>query len=164
MVNIEKRPMRAAQRRFIDEIAALLAPWGMAPSQARTYGYLLLHQEPVTLDRIAADLQMSKVGAWKAARSLEAFGHICRYGEPGSKRALYGPTDRFETPLAKQSALLGALGAVMQDGATTVTSGGAATRLRAMARFYLATRAAIEQAIADLDSAPSAAAKSAKKR
>lgn len=150
MVNIVKRTLSDGERHFIDTIASLLTPWGMAPLMARVYGYLLLNEEPVSLDRIAIDLQISKVGAWKAARALEEFGHVHRYGAPGSKRAYYGPTDSFETPMIKQSTLLAALGRLMQTGASTIASGDAAVRLKKMSRFYLAMRKAMEVTIKEL--------------
>lgn len=160
MVNIKKSGLTQDERHFVGAIASLLAPWGMAVSSGRVYGYLLLHDGPVSLDQIAADLQISKVGAWKAARSLEDFGHVRRHGEPGSKRALYGPTDSFETPMVKQCALLGSLGTLLQSSAPRVAKGGAAARLREMARFYLSLRQAMEATIEELN----AAKKSARKR
>jgi DNA-binding transcriptional regulator GbsR (MarR family) len=44
------------QRRFIEDSARLLVPWGVPQTAARVYGYLLLLPEPVSLDRMTADL------------------------------------------------------------------------------------------------------------
>src|SRR6266702_3529718 len=60
MPNLSKKSLTADKRGFIDEFASLLAPWGMPQTAARLYGYLLLSAVPVSLDRIATDLQVSK--------------------------------------------------------------------------------------------------------
>jgi hypothetical protein len=151
MINIVKRAIRDDQRRFISEIASLLAPWGMPMSSGRVYAYLLLHERPVNLDQIAADLQMSRVTAWKAARNLADFGHVRRHGEPGSKRALYGPTDSFADPMMKQCSLLEALGTVMQSSAPAVAAGKTAARLLEMAHFYLSLGQTMAAAIRRLN-------------
>jgi predicted transcriptional regulator len=163
MINLVKRVARGDQRRFIGEIASLLAPWGMPISSGRVYGYLLLHERPVSLDQIAADLQMSRVTAWKAARNLADFGHVRRYGEPGSKRALYGPTDSFAEPMMKQCSLLEALGNVMQSSAAAVAKGKTAARLQQMAHFYLSLGQTMATAIRRLNSRPARLAASRRK-
>ena len=57
-----------AAGRFIEDAARLLIPWGVPQTAARLYGYLLLCAEPVSLDRITADLEISKSSASVAAR------------------------------------------------------------------------------------------------
>jgi hypothetical protein len=141
----------ADENHFIREIAALLAPWGMPVMAGRVYGYLLLNPAPVSVNQIATDLRTSKVAAWNAARSLEEFGHVRRYGEPGSKRALYGPTGNFDVPMVKQCALLGSLGALLQNSASAIAQGDVASRLQEMARFYLSMRKAMEATIQELN-------------
>ena len=155
MINIVKRAISDDERRFIQEVASLLATWGMPGSAGRVFGYLLLKQSPVSLDQIATDLEMSKVGSWNAARLLERFGHARRYGEPGSKRALYGASDNFGSPLQEQGSLLGALGTLLQNGASTVATGEAAVRLAERGRFYLFLRRAMEAAIQDFNASRS---------
>ncbi len=151
MMNIKRRILRDDEQRFIQEIASLLAPRGLPPTAGRLYGYLLLSPAPVSLDQIAADLEMSKGGAWNAARMLERCGTARRYGQPGSKRALYGPPDDFTAPLSEQSALFGAIGTLLQTGAATVASDDVATRLKAMSQFYLSMRRTMDTTIAELN-------------
>jgi len=98
-----KSSLRDDELWFVDEIAALFAPWGLPPSSGRVYGYLMLCAEPVSVDQIAAALVMSRTGAWNAARVLERFGHVNRYGSPGSKRALYAASDNFAVPFLEQT-------------------------------------------------------------
>ena len=152
-MNIASSGLTDAQRLFIDEFAALLAPCGLPPTSGRLYGYALLHQKPVSLDRIAADLEMSKAGAGNAAKVLERGGHVRRYGEPGSKRALYAATYNYAGILREHVAMWGDLGALLENSASDVTSDQPASRMLEMARFFLAMRSRIHQAIAELQAA-----------
>jgi biotin operon repressor len=149
MVNIGSSGLSEDERRFIDEVAALLAPRGMPTSAGRVYGYVLLNEAPVSLEQIAAQLDMSKGGAWTAAKTLERCGQVRRYGERGSKRALYGPTENYDAAMLEQSALMGAMGALMQESAA-LRSGRVARRLEEMAGFYLGMRETIEAGIREL--------------
>lgn len=150
MLNIPDR-LGDDERRFMDEFAALLAVRGMPLSSGRLYGYLLLQQAPVGLDQIGADLELSKGGAWNAAKVLERCGHVRRYGEPGSKRLLYAATDNYSAPLLEQCALLGQVGALLQSATGTIAKARAGTRLAEMSEFYFSIKRMMEDAIRDLD-------------
>lgn len=150
MLNIPDR-LGDDERRFMDEFAALLALRGMPLSSGRLYGYLLLQQTPVSLEKIGADLELSKGGAWNAAKVLERCGHVRRYGEPGSKRLLYAATDNYAAPLLEQCALLGQVGSLLQTSAGTIAKAQAATRLGEMSDFYFSMKQTMEDAIRDLD-------------
>jgi hypothetical protein len=153
-MNIASSRLTDDQRIFIEEYAALLAPWGLPPASGRVCGYTLLQQKPVSLDQIAADLEMSKAGAWNAAKVLERCGHVRRYGEPGSKRAMYAASHNYASILAEHCAMWGDMGALLQNSASTVATGAAADRLQEMGRFFVALRARIEQAIGELKAEP----------
>ena len=127
-----------AALQFVEQFAALLAPWGLPPAAGRVYGYLILKQQPVSVDDIAADLSMSRVGAWNSAKSLESFGHVRRSGVTGSKKALYSPSDNFAEPLLKEAALMGSLGSLLQTCASDVATADAAPAIRERATFYSA--------------------------
>ena len=142
-------PLHAFEQCFIDQFANLLSPWGLPMSSGRVNAYLLLKSEPVSVNQIAVDLQMSKVSAWKAARSLAEFGHVRRYGEPGSKRALYGPSEDFASPFRKQAQLLETLGDTFRETAAASQSTETAQLLVEMAQFYASLRRAMETAILD---------------
>jgi DNA-binding transcriptional regulator GbsR (MarR family) len=146
-------PLKAEELQFIKEVAALFEPWGWPAMHGRVYGYLLLHHAPVSLNRIASDLGISKVAAWNAAKALESFEHVRRHGDPGSKRALYGPSDHFHAPVAKQRVLLGSLATLLDNSATTLASAEAAPRLQEMAQFYASMGQAIEATIEQLNTA-----------
>jgi len=138
---------RPAKQRFIEDAARLLIPWGVPQTAARLYGYLLLCAEPVSLDRITADLEISKSSASVAARLLEAYRLAQRHGERGSKRALYAVSDNYEGMLTEQNRLLDALADLLKNSTDAVASGAARDRLDEMAAFYLAIRQAMETAL-----------------
>src|SRR5215510_452481 len=147
MPNKANKSSAAAERRFVEDVARLLAPWGVPQAAARLYGYLLLSAEPVSLDRITADLEMSKSSASVAARLLEKYTLARRHGERGSKRALYEVSDNYEGMLTEQNRLLLALAELLRTGARTVASQAAHDRLEEMAEFYLVMREAMEAAL-----------------
>ena len=120
---------------------------GSAPDGARLYGYLLLSAEPVSLDRMTKDMEVSKSSASVAARLLEKYTLARRHGERGSKRALYAVSDNYEGMLTEQNRLLDGLAGLLTNGASTVASGTARHRLQEMAEFYLAIRQAMETAL-----------------
>lgn len=150
MPNMSKAGLDAEQRRFIDDLSALLTPWGMPLSLARVYGYLLLRSLPVSLDDIAADLEMSKSSASVAARDLERNALARRHGERGSKRVFYAVSDNYAGFLLDRTRMLGNLGKLMQGRANAVTSGAAARRMKDRARAYLKLRDATEAAIEEI--------------
>ncbi len=144
MSNKENKGLHEVQRRFMEDVARLLVPWGVPQAAARLYGYLLLSAEPVSLDRITEELEISKSSASVAARLLEQYTLVRRLGERGSKRALYEVSDNYEGMLTAQNRLLEALAELLRGGAGTVASGSAGNRLKEMAEFYLLTRDAME--------------------
>lgn len=147
MLNKANKGLSAARRRFTEDVARLLMPWGVPQAAARLYGYLLLNAEPVSLDRIAAELGISKSSASVAARLLEQYTLVRRRGERGSKRALYEISENYEGMLAEQNRLLEVLAELLRSGARTAASGSARDRLKEMAEFYLMTRDAMELAL-----------------
>lgn len=149
-MDIASDPLRDDEKRFIDDIAALMAPWGFAPSVGRVYAYLILRQARVSIDEIASALHMSRAGAWNAARHLETFEHVKRFGSIGSKRALYAISDNYSSPMREQTKLLGELGRLLQDCAANVASKEAAGGLAERAGFLLALRSAMDAVIEEL--------------
>jgi hypothetical protein len=135
--------------RFIHGVAKLMANWGMPHTAARVYAYLLLQPKPAGLDQIAADLGISRAGAWAAARHLEQVNQVERYGQPGSKRALFAPTENFARSMLNYSRLLSRMGTLLRDGAS-VAEGEAAARLQERSELYLTVHDAIEATIEEL--------------
>jgi DNA-binding transcriptional regulator GbsR (MarR family) len=135
------------ERRFVEDVARLLLPWGVPPVAARLYGYLLLCPHPVSLDQITDDLGVSKSSASVAARLLESYTLARRHREPGTKRALYAVADDYEVMIQQQNRLLETLAAQLNTGARIASSKGASARLKEMAEFYRVMRGAMEEAM-----------------
>jgi DNA-binding MarR family transcriptional regulator len=122
---------------FIEDLASLLVTWNMSGATARLYGYLLLRNDPVSLDDIASDLEISKTTACVAAKDLEQQGNARRLRERGTKRILYVIGDDPGAPLHKQLLLLGQMAELITDRASSVAAGEAEARMFRLARFHL---------------------------
>src|SRR5215813_10048923 len=116
MPNMSNKLPNKDERRFVEDVARLLLPWGVPPVAARLYGYLLLCPRPVSLDQITNDLGVSKSSASVAARLLESYTLARRHREPGTKRALYAVADDYEVMIRQQSRLLEALSGQLATG------------------------------------------------
>jgi HTH-type transcriptional regulator, osmoprotectant uptake regulator len=135
------------ERRFAEDVARLLLPWGVPPVAARLYGYLLLCPHPVSLDQITDDLGVSKSSASVAARLLESYTLARRHREPGTKRALYAVADDYEVMIQQQNRLLEALATQLNAGVGIAASKGVSARLKEMAEFYRVMLGALEEAM-----------------
>jgi len=144
--------LKDGENQFILEIASLLATWGLPSSSGRFFAYLLLRKAPIGLDEVAVDLEMSKAGAWNAARLLERYGHVRRYGTSGSKRALYAVSDNFTSPAVAQTALLEDFEKLLKNFAETIAAGEVADQLRARAEFLFLLRSSMRMAIEEWNS------------
>jgi DNA-binding transcriptional regulator GbsR (MarR family) len=138
---------RKNERRFVEDVARLLMPWGVPPVAARLYGHLLLCPRPVSLDQITEDLGISKSSASVAARLLESYTLAHRHSEPGTKRALYAVADDYEAMIRQQNRLLDALAGQLNAGARIIPSREVNARLEEMAEFYRVMRGAMEDAM-----------------
>ncbi len=138
---------RRRELSFIEDVARLLVPWGVPPLAARLYGYLLLGSGPASLDRITADLGVSKSSASVAAKLLVSYRLARRHREAGTKRALYAVAEDYEAMIEQQNQLLAALATLLKDGAAIAGSKEAGVHLEEMARFFRLTRNAMDDAI-----------------
>jgi DNA-binding transcriptional regulator GbsR (MarR family) len=146
MPNIKNREIRRASDRFIQGMAALLVPLGVPQTAARLYGYLLLSEAPVGLDRIVADLEISKSTASVAAHLLEMYTLVRRSGQRGTRRVLFEPSEDYSGMINAQKRSLEQLAALIKEGAQSSSSSKTRERLRTMAEFYLVNRNAMEAA------------------
>jgi predicted DNA-binding transcriptional regulator len=144
MPNKSNQKPAESDAQFIEDIARLLQPWGVPQTAARLYGYLLLRAEPVSLDQMTTDLQVSKSSASVAARLLEQYMLARRLGERGSKRVLYEASDDYDNMMSAQNRLLQALADVLRAGERIAGSKRARDRLGGMAAFYLTMREAMD--------------------
>jgi predicted transcriptional regulator len=136
--------MNKDQLHFVDHVASLLAPWGMPQTTGRVYGYLLLQTEPVSLDQIVEELQLSKSTASVSARQLVDAKLAKRHGVRSSKRILFSATDKYDELYAAHCVLLGEVSTLMKNAADKVATGAASRRLKDMSRFLIQVRRTIE--------------------
>jgi DNA-binding transcriptional regulator GbsR (MarR family) len=135
------------QSQFIEELGSLLVAWGQPTAAARLYGYLLLRNEPASLDDIARDLEISKTNAFGAVTALESQQNLRRLGERGSKRVFFVLTDDPGAPLRNQVALLGRMQALISARKDQVATGEAIARMAALANFHERLRVAMQQVV-----------------
>jgi DNA-binding transcriptional regulator GbsR (MarR family) len=146
MPNIANKENRQMRERFIRGMAQLLVPLGVPQTAARLYGYLLLSEAPVSLDRIMADLEISKSTASVAARLLEMYTLVRRSGQRGSRRVLFEASEDYNGMINTQKRALDQLTALIREGARNSSSKKTRERLRTMAEFYIVNRNAMESA------------------
>jgi predicted transcriptional regulator len=82
---------------YIDSHGVLLEQFGLPSATGRLFAYLLLRDGPVSLDDMAADLEISKSSASVGARHLLDAGVVRRLPQRGSRRVLYEAVDSFES-------------------------------------------------------------------
>ena len=121
---------------FIDEVAALLGIWGVPQTPGRLFAHLLLQQQPASLEEIAADLDIGKTTASDAAKLMERYGFVRRFGNPGTKRASFGPSDDFTAFYLQQSSYLERMSKAMKAQSENDPDLGSSERLRTMAEYY----------------------------
>lgn len=130
------RGLDVVRRRFCDEFGQVFARYGLTLTFGRVFGLLLLSDDPLSLDEIAAWLNVSKSGTSVAARELERLGVARRLGTPGSRRIRYEANDDlepvFEAQFARVRDQLGAL----QRADGLVARGRAKERLRQMKELH----------------------------
>jgi DNA-binding transcriptional regulator GbsR (MarR family) len=133
----------------MDEVASLMAPWGWSRHVARIFAYLLIREQPATLDEICEHLGMAKSIASVAARELEQYGNARRQSQPGTKQLLYSAPDKRCGPFQDQAMMMGTLAALLQQQQSD--SAGVRERLDNMAEFLRAMREAMNGVYERLD-------------
>jgi DNA-binding transcriptional regulator GbsR (MarR family) len=146
MPNLTNKKTRETRDRFIQGMAQLLVPLGVPQTAARLYAYLLLSETAVSLDRIVAELEISKSTASVAARLLEMYTLVRRSGQRGTRRVLFEASDDYYGMINAQMRTLEQLAALIKEGAQSSPSKKTRERLRTMAEFYLVNRNAMESA------------------
>lgn len=132
---------------FVEQLAALLIPLGLAPIPARMQGLLMISLRPLTLDEMASALQASKSSVSVAARLLERYGVALRLPERGSKRVRYAISERPGGFLYDQMAFLGDMGQLLSRKGDAAGEGPLATRLHTMSAFLVHIRDALDVAL-----------------
>lgn len=131
----------------MDDLASLMMPWGWPRHVGRMYGYLLLSDGPVSLDKMAEDLRIAKSNASVAARTLEQFGNARRHSEPGSKRIYYSPATNVAGPFSSKAELLDRIVHLLASNQEIGRNDDVNERLDGMAEFYRDMRNAIQDVL-----------------
>jgi DNA-binding transcriptional regulator GbsR (MarR family) len=142
--------MNEPAARFIEDLGGFFASYGVGHALGRVFGYLLLQTEPVSLDTIAADLQMSKSAASTATRLLEQWGLARRRSERGSRRLRYEATTAIDRLFMARMAVIDGLLTTIEQGRQAARPGRAAERLAEMSQALQAFRAALQTALQQL--------------
>lgn len=125
-----------ARRRFVDELGQLYAHYGMSLTFGRTFGLLLMSDQPLTLEQIAEQLGVSKTGVSVATRDLERVGIARRLGVRGSKRVLYEASDTMEPLFEAQFDRVRHALSVLQRGDASLEPGHAKRRMADMLALH----------------------------
>lgn len=78
-----------AATRFVERLGLQVESEGFPRIAGRMIGYLLLQDEPRSLDELAEALQVSKASVSTNARALEGLGYVERHSMPGDRRDYY---------------------------------------------------------------------------
>ncbi|WP_327085442.1 HTH domain-containing protein [Nonomuraea sp. NBC_01738] len=123
--------MSGAERRaFVLSVGDLLASWNLPHATGRVYGLLLVSEEPISLDTIAAELELSKGAVSTAVRQLDSWGLARVIPQPGSRRLLIEAAGGIEALLEASHARARTLIAALRQGEELVNPGPARERLR----------------------------------
>jgi DNA-binding transcriptional regulator GbsR (MarR family) len=76
-------------RRFVEAWGAMGSLWGINRSVARAHALLMANEEPLSLEDIADQLQISKGNASMSLRELRIFGVVRQVEVPGDRRDFY---------------------------------------------------------------------------
>jgi DNA-binding transcriptional regulator GbsR (MarR family) len=74
---------------FVEAWGTMGSLWGINRSVARVHALLMANEEPLSLDEIADQLQISKGNASMSLRELRNFGVVRQVEVPGDRRDFY---------------------------------------------------------------------------
>jgi DNA-binding transcriptional regulator GbsR (MarR family) len=86
----------AIREAFVRLWSSLGTFWGVPPTTAGVFGWLLSRSEPADAQEIMAGLELSRGAVSMACRELRAWGLVTAERVPGSRRILYAPVDDLE--------------------------------------------------------------------
>src|SRR5688572_1542763 len=81
---------------FVQLWGAMGAFWGVPPTTARVYAWLLSHAAPQTAEAIVAGLELSRGAVSMACRELRDWGLVRTERVPGSRQQAYRPETDLE--------------------------------------------------------------------
>lgn len=81
---------------FVQLWGALGTFWGVSPTTARVFGWLLSRREPGAAEDIMSGLDLSRGAVSMACRELREWGLVTPEKVPGSRRVVYRPETDLE--------------------------------------------------------------------
>ena len=96
----------------------------------------MLNARPVSLDQMAAELEISKSSASVATRQVELFGLARRIGQRGSRRVLYEAVRDSEVLMAASLSQSLQFLALLRRGAEAAEPGPVREQIEDMVRLY----------------------------
>lgn len=127
--------MDAQQKQFVEEMARHFEAEGVPRIGGRIYGFLLLQEQPCSLDDLAERLDASKPSASTNARLLEQRGLVQRVTRPGDRRDYYEAAPDQTRTLELAVDLIRQRGNLLRRGVDVAPSSTSRARLAKMARF-----------------------------
>jgi len=88
----------AGRVEFVEQVGLFFEAEGLSRTAGRIFGRLLLSEDSLSLDQLAADLGASKAGISTETRMLERRGVLDRVGHPGDRRVYYQVTPDLPVP------------------------------------------------------------------
>ncbi len=92
----ETSQVETVRQAFVQLWGSMGAFWGIAPTTARVYSWLLSRAEPADADEIMHGLEMSRGAVSMACRDLREWQLIFPEKAPGSRRVTYRPATDLE--------------------------------------------------------------------
>ncbi len=92
----EPSQVETVRQAFVQLWGSMGAFWGIAPTTARVYSWLLSRAEPADADEIMQGLEMSRGAVSMACRDLREWHLIFPEKAPGSRRVTYRPATDLE--------------------------------------------------------------------
>jgi DNA-binding transcriptional regulator GbsR (MarR family) len=83
------------EQEFVEKMGVLFAGLGVPRSAGKIAGWLIICEQPQTLDDIAKTLHISKAAASTSTRLLETYGLIERMGKWGDRKTYYRPVENI---------------------------------------------------------------------
>jgi DNA-binding transcriptional regulator GbsR (MarR family) len=88
--------LEAVRHEFVQLWGAMAPFWGISPTTARVYSWLLSRAATADTDEIMHGLELSRGAVSMACRELRDWGLIFPEKEPGSRRVTYRPATDLE--------------------------------------------------------------------
>jgi DNA-binding transcriptional regulator GbsR (MarR family) len=127
--------MNQREENFVEAMGLHFEAEGVPRIGGRIYAFLLLQDEPCSLDDLAEHLAVSKTSVSTNARLLEQRGLLQRTTRPGDRRDYYTSSGDLTRTLEVALQMVRRRGDLYREGAAAASSKAAVRRLTAMARF-----------------------------